>query len=87
MSVADACLVRMAELDSNATVVTLDTDFKVYRRGRSALRLAAPFVGGRSRPPVQNSSSLPREESRSRCSFADPPARCRYTARSGFITT
>jgi predicted nucleic acid-binding protein len=44
MSLADACLVRMAELDANSTIVTLDSDFKVYRRGRSALKLAAPFA-------------------------------------------
>ena len=43
MSVADACLVRMAELDGRATIITLDDDFSVYRRGRAALRLAAPF--------------------------------------------
>jgi uncharacterized protein len=43
MSVADACLVRMAELDAHATILTLDRDFNIYRRGRSALRLAAPF--------------------------------------------
>jgi uncharacterized protein len=47
MSVADACLVRMAELDSKVMVVTLDRDFLVHRRGRSALKLAAPFVTGR----------------------------------------
>jgi predicted nucleic acid-binding protein len=44
MSVADACLVRMAELDASATIITLDSDFRVYRRGRAALRLAAPFM-------------------------------------------
>lgn len=50
MSVADACLVRMAELDPNATIVTLDSDFNVYRRGRAALKLAAPFSNpGRKR--------------------------------------
>ncbi len=43
MSVADGCLVRMAELDARATLITLDQDFGVYRRGRAALRLAAPF--------------------------------------------
>ncbi|MGQ0506882.1 MAG: type II toxin-antitoxin system VapC family toxin [Myxococcaceae bacterium] len=47
MSVADASLVRMAELDNNATIITLDSDFKVYRRGRSALKLVAPFVSSR----------------------------------------
>ncbi|MGQ0504618.1 MAG: type II toxin-antitoxin system VapC family toxin [Myxococcaceae bacterium] len=44
MSVADACLVRMAELDATATIITLDSDFKVYRRGRAFLKVAAPFV-------------------------------------------
>jgi uncharacterized protein len=32
MSLADACLVRMAELHRDATVFTLDGDFKIYRR-------------------------------------------------------
>lgn len=44
MAVADACLVRMAEKDPQATILTLDRDFKVYRRGRFALRLCAPFL-------------------------------------------
>lgn len=47
MSVADGCLVRMAELDPKATVVTLDRDFLVYRAGRRALPLAAPFAARR----------------------------------------
>jgi predicted nucleic acid-binding protein len=34
MSLADACIVRMSELDPRATVVTLDSDFKIYRRNR-----------------------------------------------------
>lgn len=34
MSLADACLVRMSELVSNGTVLTLDSDFRVYRRHR-----------------------------------------------------
>ena len=32
MSLADACLVRMTELEPDSTVVTLDQDFRVYRR-------------------------------------------------------
>jgi len=44
MSLADACLVRMAELDSNCQVFTTDKDFLVYRRkGRSVIPLLAPF--------------------------------------------
>lgn len=34
MSLADACLVRMTELDRESVVVTLDSDFRVYRRNR-----------------------------------------------------
>jgi len=30
-SVADACLVRMAELETGSRVLTLDSDFRVYR--------------------------------------------------------
>jgi predicted nucleic acid-binding protein len=32
MSLADACLVRMAEIDEEAIVFTLDQDFKIYRK-------------------------------------------------------
>ena len=42
MSVADACLVRMAELEARSTVVTLDGDFRIYRTGRSPLRTVSP---------------------------------------------
>ena len=34
MSLADACLVRMTELDAQSVLVTLDSDFRVYRRNR-----------------------------------------------------
>jgi uncharacterized protein len=44
MSLADACLVRMTELDTTASVMTLDEDFRVYRRnGRRAIRVVAPW--------------------------------------------
>ena len=33
MSLADACLVRMAEIHDDAVVITLDEDFKIYRKG------------------------------------------------------
>jgi len=43
MSLADACLVRMAELKPDATLLTLDSDFRIYRRhGRHALSLIMP---------------------------------------------
>jgi len=32
MSLADACLVRLSEIHSEAEVVTLDGDFRIYRR-------------------------------------------------------
>ena len=32
MSLADACLVRMAELAPNCVLFTLDSDFRIYRR-------------------------------------------------------
>jgi predicted nucleic acid-binding protein len=43
MSLADACLVRMAELFKRHYIFTLDSDFKVYRRqGRDPLKLIYP---------------------------------------------
>lgn len=45
MSLADACLVRMAELADNSQVFTTDEDFLVYRRkGRHVVPLLAPFT-------------------------------------------
>jgi predicted nucleic acid-binding protein len=32
MSLADACLVRMSELARNGGILTLDSDFRIYRR-------------------------------------------------------
>ena len=44
MSLADACLVRMAELDGTAKVWTTDSHFQIYRRhGREPIALVAPF--------------------------------------------
>ena len=44
MSLADACLVRMAELHDHCQIFTTDKDFLVYRRkGRSMIPLLAPF--------------------------------------------
>lgn len=44
MSLADACLVRMAELHDHCQVFTTDKDFNVYRRkGRGIIPLLAPF--------------------------------------------
>lgn len=43
MSVADASLVRMAEQFSRSAVLTLDDDFKMYRKhGRSLIPLLMP---------------------------------------------
>jgi predicted nucleic acid-binding protein len=43
MSLADACIVRMAELHEQHAVFTLDSDFSVYRKhGREPLTLIRP---------------------------------------------
>lgn len=43
MSLADACIVRMAELFDQCQVLTLDSDFSIYRRyGREPLDLIHP---------------------------------------------
>lgn len=43
MSLADACLVRMSELASRSVIVTLDSDFRIYRRlGRHGIALIIP---------------------------------------------
>lgn len=35
MSITDACLVRMAEIHPNRAILTLDNDFKIYRKNRN----------------------------------------------------
>lgn len=46
MSLADACIVRMAEIYERHAVLTLDSDFTVYRKhGRDALALIYPAHG------------------------------------------
>ena len=43
MSLADACLVRMSELQPDSVLATLDADFRIYRRnGRQVIPLLAP---------------------------------------------
>jgi predicted nucleic acid-binding protein len=43
MSLADACLVRMAEQVADSTVLTVDTDFRVYRKhGRQVIPTMLP---------------------------------------------
>jgi predicted nucleic acid-binding protein len=43
MSLADACIVRMAEIHERHAVLTLDSDFSVYRKhGRVPLALIHP---------------------------------------------
>ncbi len=43
MSLADACLVRMAEFHDNSRVLTLDSDFHVYRKhGDQMIDLITP---------------------------------------------
>jgi uncharacterized protein len=46
MSLADACIVRMAEIYERHAVLTLDSDFSVYRKhGRVPLALIHPAEG------------------------------------------
>jgi predicted nucleic acid-binding protein len=46
MSVADACIVRMSEFQSDSLVFTLDRDFLIYRRNRrQRIPLLSPFYG------------------------------------------
>jgi predicted nucleic acid-binding protein len=43
MSLADACLVRLSEIHAAAEVLTLDGDFRIYRRhGNKIIRLRMP---------------------------------------------
>lgn len=50
MSLADACLVRMTELEAESLIVTLDRDFQVYRRNRrQVIPTIMPGRGSRSR--------------------------------------
>jgi predicted nucleic acid-binding protein len=43
MSLADACLVRIVERTPNATLLTLDSDFRIYRqKGRRIIPLLTP---------------------------------------------
>lgn len=44
MSLADACLVRLAELHPQSAVMTFDSDFATYRKnGRQVIELLSPF--------------------------------------------
>jgi len=45
-SLADACLVRMSELHEPSRVMTLDSDFLIYRRhGRKTIPILTPGKG------------------------------------------
>jgi uncharacterized protein len=42
-SLADACLIRMSELFDRCRVLTLDSDFRIYRRhGRKVIPVWSP---------------------------------------------
>ena len=48
MSLADACLVRMSEQQPAAKILTLDADFRVYRKlGRQVIPLISPQLARR----------------------------------------
>ena len=43
MLLADACLVRMSELIPGSVILTLDSDFRIYRKNRNeAIDLIIP---------------------------------------------
>ena len=43
MSLADACLVRMSEIETKSAIMTLDNDFRIYKRhGRQTIPLIIP---------------------------------------------
>ncbi len=43
MSLADACLVRISELYTDSHVLTLDSDFRIYRKNkRQVIRVLSP---------------------------------------------
>jgi predicted nucleic acid-binding protein len=45
MSLADACLVRMADIVAGSTVLTLDSDFRIYRKAnRTILPVIIPDI-------------------------------------------
>jgi uncharacterized protein len=45
ISFADACLVRMSEMQEKSRVFTVDSDFSIYRRhGRKTIPVLAPFA-------------------------------------------
>jgi uncharacterized protein len=46
MSLADACIVCMSEIHDRHAVLTLDSDFSIYRKhGRASLALIHPAAG------------------------------------------
>lgn len=47
MSLADACLVRLAEIYPDSPILTLDSDFYIYRKHRNqAISVIAPNTTG-----------------------------------------
>jgi len=51
MDVADACVVRMSELNKNSIVFTVDGNFRIYRkRGEKELRLCLLLSSGVNPP-------------------------------------
>jgi uncharacterized protein len=45
MSLADACIVRMTEIHDRHAVLTLDSDFLIYRKhGRTSLAIIHPII-------------------------------------------
>jgi predicted nucleic acid-binding protein len=54
MDFADACVVRMAELNPQATVSTTDSHFRFFRKSSGELiALLAPFAAGFSQRRIR----------------------------------
>ena len=81
MSLADASLVRMSELDVQTTIVTLDDDFRVYRRNRRhSNRTRIRWV----RPPASTTSASPVAMRRAASHTASSPEpHRRFTVTAG----
>jgi uncharacterized protein len=56
MSLADATLVRLAELNDESRVFTLDADFRIYRRHRNKL---IPVLLPSDEPPDSHLAESP----------------------------
>lgn len=62
MSIADACLVRLSELLPEASLLTLDSDFEIYRRFERQPLPLVPFARGVQEPATAYLVGTPRPQ-------------------------